>query len=41
MSSRDLAQSQYLYLIAYLRLNQLGGGLDVDDFKRVAAYFIK
>jgi protease secretion system outer membrane protein len=41
MSSRDLAQSQYLYLIAYLRLNQLGGGLEVDDFKKVAAYFIK
>jgi protease secretion system outer membrane protein len=41
MSSRDLAQSQYLYLIAYLRLNQLGGGLEVEDFKRVATYFIK
>jgi protease secretion system outer membrane protein len=41
MSSRDLAQSQYLYLIAYLRLNQLGGGLEVEDFKKVATYFSK
>lgn len=41
MSRRDLAQSQYLYLIAYLRLNQLGGGLEVDDLKKIANYFSK
>lgn len=36
---RDLAQTKYNYLIAYLRLCQLGGSLDGDDFQKVAAYF--
>jgi len=36
---RDLAQTKYSYLIAYLKLCQLGGSLDVDDFQKVAAYF--
>jgi protease secretion system outer membrane protein len=36
---RDLAQTKYSYLIAYLRLCQLGGSLDGDDFQKVAAYF--
>jgi len=36
---RDLAQTKYNYLIAYLKLNQLGGSLEVDDFEKVAIYF--
>lgn len=36
---RDLAQTKYNYLIAYLKLCQLGGTLEVDDFQKVAAYF--
>lgn len=36
---RDLAQTKYNYLIAYLKLCQLGGSLDVDDFEKVATYF--
>ena len=36
---RDLAQTKYNYLIAYLKLCQLGGGLEVEDFQKVASYF--
>ncbi len=36
---RDLAQVKYNYLIAYLKLHQLGGSLEVDDFEKVAIYF--
>ena len=36
---RDLAQTKYNYLIAYLKLCQLGGTLEVDDFQKVATYF--
>ena len=36
---RDLAQIKYNYLLAYLKLNQLGGTLDIDDFEKVAKYF--
>jgi protease secretion system outer membrane protein len=36
---RDLAQTKYNYLVAYLKLCQLGGSLDVDDFQKVATYF--
>ena len=36
---RDLAQTKYNYLLAYLRLNQLGGSLEVEDFEKVAIYF--
>jgi protease secretion system outer membrane protein len=36
---RDLAQAKYNYLLSYLKLNQLGGSLEVDDFQKVAIYF--
>lgn len=36
---RDLAQTKYSYLVAYLKLNQLGGRLEVDDFEKVAIFF--
>jgi protease secretion system outer membrane protein len=36
---RDLAQTKYNYLIAYLKLCQLGGTLEVEDFQKVATYF--
>ncbi|MBT8606648.1 TolC family outer membrane protein [Polynucleobacter paneuropaeus] len=36
---RDLAQVKYNYLVAYLKLRQLGGNLEVDDFEKVASYF--
>lgn len=36
---RDLAQAKYNYLLAYLKLNQLGGVLDVEEFQKVASYF--
>ena len=36
---RDLAQTKYNYLLAYLRVHQLGGSLDIDDFQKVASYF--
>ena len=36
---RDLAQTKYNYLMAYLKLNQLGGSLEVEDFEKVAIYF--
>ena len=37
--SRDLSQSKYTYLIAYLKLHQIVGSLEVDDFQKVAQYF--
>ena len=37
--SRDLSQSKYAYLIAYLKLHQIVGSLEVDDFQKVAQYF--
>ncbi len=36
---RDLAQVKYNYLLSYLKLNQLGGTLEVNDFQTVAVYF--
>lgn len=38
-TSRDLALAKYNYLVAYLKLGQLGGSLEVDDFQKVASYF--
>jgi protease secretion system outer membrane protein len=39
VTSRDLAQAKYNYLIAYLKVKQLTGELEVDDFQKVATYF--
>lgn len=39
ITSRDLAQAKYNYLIAYLKVKQLTGELEVDDFQKVAGYF--
>ena len=39
ITSRDLAQAKYNYLIAYLKVKQLTGELEVDDFQKVATYF--
>lgn len=36
---RDLAQVKYNYLLSYLKLSQLGGVLEVEDFEKVASYF--
>jgi len=36
---RDLAQTKYNYLLAYLKLCQFGGSLEVDDFQKIATYF--
>jgi protease secretion system outer membrane protein len=36
---RDLAQVKYAYLVAYLKLNQLSGNLQVTNFEKVASYF--
>lgn len=36
---RDLAQAKYNYLLAYLKLNQLAGVLEVEEFQKVASYF--
>ncbi|MBJ7380828.1 MAG: TolC family outer membrane protein [Polynucleobacter sp.] len=36
---RDLAQTKYNYLLAYIKLHQIGGSLDVDDLNKVAMYF--
>jgi protease secretion system outer membrane protein len=41
LANRDLAQSQYGYLVAYLRLHQLGGSLDMADFLKITHYFSK
>lgn len=39
VTSRDLAQAKYNYLLAYLKVKQLTGELEVDDFQKVATYF--
>jgi len=39
ITSRDLAQAKYNYLIAYLKVKQLTGELEVDDFQKIAGYF--
>jgi protease secretion system outer membrane protein len=39
ITRRDLAQAKYNYLLAYLRLNQLAGVLEVEEFQKVASYF--
>ena len=36
---RDLAQAKYNYLLSYLKLSQLGGTLEIEDFQKVATYF--
>lgn len=36
---RDLALAKYNYLIAYLRLHQLGGTVTVEDYNKIAAFF--
>jgi len=36
---KELAQTKYNYLLSYLKLNQLGGTLEVDDFQKVSSYF--
>lgn len=36
---RGLAQAKYNYLFAYLKLNQLGGVLEVEELQKVAPYF--
>lgn len=41
LTSRDLSQAKYNYLMAYLRLYQLGGSFDAMDFNQVALYFKK
>lgn len=38
-SQRDLAQANYNHLIAYLKLKQQAGTLEVDDLEMVAGYF--
>lgn len=39
VSRRDLAQSKYAYLIAYLKLNQMAGSSEMDDFEKIQTYF--
>lgn len=39
LANRDLAQTKYNYLIAFLKLHQLSGTLVVNDFEKVARYF--
>lgn len=39
VSRRDLAQAKYAYLIAYLKLNQLAGSSEMDDFEKIQTYF--
>ena len=41
LTSRDLAQGKYNYLLAYVKLLQLGGRLEVEDFQAVASNFKK
>jgi protease secretion system outer membrane protein len=36
---RDLAQVTYGYFLAYLKLNQLSGNLEVEEFQKIASYF--
>lgn len=38
-SQRDLAQARYAYLLAQMRVKSAVGGLDVDEVRKVAAYF--
>ncbi|NEX60903.1 TolC family outer membrane protein [Noviherbaspirillum sp. 17J57-3] len=40
-AQRDLAQARYSYLVAYLRLRNTAGVLNVDDLNTVASYFAK
>jgi protease secretion system outer membrane protein len=39
VTRRDLAQSKYNYLIAFLKVKQLTGEMEVEDLYRVANYF--
>jgi protease secretion system outer membrane protein len=39
VSRRDLAQAKYAYLIAYLKLNQMTGSSEMDDFEKIQTYF--
>ena len=39
VTSRDLAQAKYNYLIAFLKVKQLSGDLEVEDFQKIAIYF--
>ncbi|WP_062309671.1 TolC family outer membrane protein [Polynucleobacter sinensis] len=41
LANRDLAQTKYSYLVAFLKLHQLSGTLEVNDFQKVAQYFKK
>lgn len=36
---RDLALARYNYLIAYLKLHQLGGTVTVEDYNKIASFF--
>jgi protease secretion system outer membrane protein len=36
---RDLALAKYNYLIAYLRVHQLGGTVTVEDYNKIASFF--
>ena len=38
-NNRDLAQAKYNYLIAFLKLGQLSGTLDMDRFSQITKYF--
>jgi protease secretion system outer membrane protein len=38
-AQRDLAQSKYNYLLAYLRLKQQAGNLISEDLEMMATYF--
>lgn len=38
-SRRDLALAKYNYLIAYLKLHQLGGTVTVEDYNKIASFF--
>lgn len=41
LTSRDLSQGKYNYLLAYLKLHQLSGRLEVENFQEIAKYFGK
>jgi protease secretion system outer membrane protein len=36
---RDLSLAKYNYLIAYLKLHQLGGTVTVEDYNKIASFF--
>jgi protease secretion system outer membrane protein len=38
-SQQDLSQAKYVYLIAYIKLYQLGGSFDLTTLQKVASYF--